>query len=119
MSHKKLMFFEGVAREKNVAGATAIADAVRVTLGPRSKRVPIEKRWGAPLIRTYGITIANRQGRSPGARDAVSVAGVLTLTDATMPMFRNPRSRRRRDGRLKNSTRASAPRSAADATDRG
>ena len=57
MSHKKLMF-EGAAREKILAGATAIADAVRVTLGPRSKCVLIEKRWGAPLICNDGVTIA-------------------------------------------------------------
>jgi chaperonin GroEL len=57
MSHKKLSF-ESAAREKILAGATAIADAVRVTLGPRSKCVLIEKRWGAPIVCNDGVTIA-------------------------------------------------------------
>jgi chaperonin GroEL (HSP60 family) len=35
-----------VAREKVLRGATALADAVRVTLGPKSKCVLIEKEWG-------------------------------------------------------------------------
>jgi chaperonin GroEL len=39
-------------------GATQLADAVRVTLGPRSKSVLIEKKWGAPLICNDGVTIA-------------------------------------------------------------
>jgi chaperonin GroEL len=57
MPHKKLLF-ESAARERILAGATAIADAVRVTLGPRSKCVLIEKRWGAPIICNDGVTIA-------------------------------------------------------------
>jgi chaperonin GroEL len=57
MSHKKLSF-EAAAREKILAGATAITDAVRVTLGPRSKCVLIEKRWGAPVVCNDGVTIA-------------------------------------------------------------
>ena len=57
MAHKKLLF-ESAAREKILAGATAIADAVRVTLGPRSKCVLIEKRWGAPIVCNDGVTIA-------------------------------------------------------------
>jgi chaperonin GroEL len=57
MSHKKLLF-ASAAREKVLAGATAMADAVKVTLGPRSKSVLIEKRWGAPLVCNDGVTIA-------------------------------------------------------------
>jgi chaperonin GroEL len=57
MSHKNLLF-EGAAREKILRGATAIADAVRVTLGPKSKCVLIEKRWGAPVVCNDGVTIA-------------------------------------------------------------
>ena len=57
MPHKKLLF-QSAAREKILTGATAIADAVRVTLGPRSKCVLIEKRWGAPIVCNDGVTIA-------------------------------------------------------------
>jgi chaperonin GroEL len=39
-------------------GATQLVDAIRVTLGPRSKSVLIEKKWGAPIVCNDGITIA-------------------------------------------------------------
>ncbi|HET7699009.1 MAG TPA: chaperonin GroEL [Vicinamibacterales bacterium] len=57
MSHKHLLF-RSEAREKVLRGATAIADAVRVTLGPRSRCVLIEKKWGKPLVCNDGVTIA-------------------------------------------------------------
>ena len=57
MSHKQLLF-HAAAREKVLAGATALADAVRVTLGPRSKSVLIGKKWGAPIVCNDGVTIA-------------------------------------------------------------
>ena len=46
------------ARSKILAGATALADAVRVTLGPRSRSVLIEKPWGVPMVCDDGVTIA-------------------------------------------------------------
>ena len=49
MAHKHLLF-RSEARDKVLPGATAIADAVRVTLGPRSKCVLIEKKWGMPIV---------------------------------------------------------------------
>jgi chaperonin GroEL len=57
MAHKKLLF-QLEAREKILRGATQISDAIRVTLGPRSKCVLIEKRWGVPLVCNDGVTIA-------------------------------------------------------------
>jgi chaperonin GroEL len=57
MSHKKLTF-RAEAREKVLRGATALADAVRVTLGPQSKSVLIERPWGRPLVCNDGVTIA-------------------------------------------------------------
>ena len=57
MSHKQVLF-ESAAREKLLRGVTALSDAVRVTLGPKSKRVLIEKKWGAPLVCDDGVTIA-------------------------------------------------------------
>ena len=57
MPYKHLLF-EANAREKVLRGATAIADAVRVTLGPRSHSVLIEKKWGAPIVCNDGVTIA-------------------------------------------------------------
>jgi chaperonin GroEL len=57
MSHKRVVF-DSAAREKVLRGATAMANAVRVTLGPKSKRVLIEKKWGFPLVCDDGVTIA-------------------------------------------------------------
>ena len=54
----KHVLFRSEAREKILRGATALADAVRVTLGPRSKCVLIEKKWGRPLVCNDGVTIA-------------------------------------------------------------
>jgi chaperonin GroEL len=57
MAHKQV-HFRSEAREKILKGAAAIADAVRVTLGPKSKSVLIEKKWGKPLVCNDGVTIA-------------------------------------------------------------
>ena len=57
MSHKHLLF-RTEAREKVLRGATALVDAVRVTLGPKSKCVLIEKKWGKPIVCNDGVTIA-------------------------------------------------------------
>lgn len=57
MAHKQVTF-QAAAREKILHGATALADAVRVTLGPKSKSVLIEKKWGKPLVCNDGVTIA-------------------------------------------------------------
>jgi chaperonin GroEL len=57
MTHKQVLF-RSAAREKVLRGASALADAVSVTLGPKSKCVLIEKKWGAPLVCNDGVTIA-------------------------------------------------------------
>jgi chaperonin GroEL len=57
MSEKHLLFRED-AREKVLKGATALAEAVRITLGPKSKSVLIGKRWGNPIVCNDGVTIA-------------------------------------------------------------
>jgi chaperonin GroEL len=57
MPHKHLLF-RSEAREKVLRGASAITDVVRVTLGPRSRSVLIEKKWGKPIVCNDGVTIA-------------------------------------------------------------
>jgi len=57
MPHKQVLF-RSAAREKILRGATQLADAVRVTLGPRSKSVLIERKWGVPIVCNDGVTIA-------------------------------------------------------------
>jgi chaperonin GroEL len=57
MPHKQVLF-HSAAREKVLRGATLLADAVRVTLGPKSKSVLIQKSWGTPIVCNDGVTIA-------------------------------------------------------------
>src|SRR4249919_3541454 len=57
MAHKRVMF-RSAAREKILRGSAQLADAIRITLGPKSKSVLIQKKWGAPLVCNDGVTIA-------------------------------------------------------------
>jgi len=57
MAGKRLLF-RSTAREKVLSGAAALADAIRITLGPKSKCVLIQKKWGKPIVCNDGITIA-------------------------------------------------------------
>ena len=57
MSYTRLLFRDQ-AKERVLAGASALADAVRVTLGPKAKSVLVEKKWGSPLVCNDGVTIA-------------------------------------------------------------
>jgi chaperonin GroEL len=54
----KQVLFRSAAREKVLRGAAQLADAVRITLGPKSKSVLIQKKWGAPIVCNDGVTIA-------------------------------------------------------------
>jgi chaperonin GroEL len=54
----KQVLFHSSARERVLRGATQLADAVRLTLGPKSKSVLIQKQWGAPVVCNDGVTIA-------------------------------------------------------------
>lgn len=57
MVHKQVLF-HSAAREKVLRGASLLADAIRVTLGPKSKSVLIQKSWGGPIVCNDGVTIA-------------------------------------------------------------
>ncbi len=54
----KKIFYETEAREKVLAGAKQLYDAVKVTYGPKGKNVVIEKSYGAPTITHDGVTVA-------------------------------------------------------------
>jgi chaperonin GroEL len=54
----KNVLFRAEAREKILRGTTRLADAIRITLGPKSKSVLIAKKWGAPVVCNDGVTIA-------------------------------------------------------------
>jgi chaperonin GroEL len=55
---RKQLLFDTAARDGVLRGATLLANAVRVTLGPKSKCVLIDKKWGEPIVCNDGVTIA-------------------------------------------------------------
>ncbi len=54
----KILAFDTTAREKLLKGVDALANAVKVTLGPRGRNVVIEKSWGSPVVTKDGVTVA-------------------------------------------------------------
>ncbi len=54
----KMIAFDEQARRALEAGMNKLADAVRVTLGPKGRNVVLEKKWGAPTITNDGVSIA-------------------------------------------------------------
>ncbi len=77
MTHKRLLFGSD-AQTKILRGATQLADAVRLTLGPKSKSVLIGKKWGSPVICNDGVTIA----KELDLPDADENLGVLVIRQA-------------------------------------
>ena len=57
MAAKRVIYGED-ARAKLKAGVDKLANAVKVTLGPRGREVIIEKKWGSPLVTKDGVTVA-------------------------------------------------------------
>ena len=57
MSAKEIVYTE-VARNLILSGVNALADAVKVTLGPKGRNVVIEKKFGSPTITKDGVTVA-------------------------------------------------------------
>ncbi|MCB9716452.1 MAG: chaperonin GroEL [Myxococcales bacterium] len=57
MAAKEVRFDEG-ARGAILKGVNTLADAVKVTLGPRGRNVVIEKSWGSPTVTKDGVTVA-------------------------------------------------------------
>ena len=54
----KMIAFDEQARRSLETGMNKLADAVRVTLGPKGRNVVLEKKWGAPTITNDGVSIA-------------------------------------------------------------
>jgi chaperonin GroEL len=54
----KILKFDEDARRELEAGVNELADAVKVTLGPKGRNVVLEKKWGAPTITNDGVSIA-------------------------------------------------------------
>ena len=79
MTYKQLTFRDQ-ARTKILAGASALADAVRMTLGPKSHCVLIEKKWGSPIVCDDGVTIA----KEVDLRDPEENLGARMLREAAV-----------------------------------
>src|SRR6187431_912939 len=54
----KIIEFDETARRALERGMNQLADAVRVTLGPKGRNVVLDKKWGAPTITNDGVSIA-------------------------------------------------------------
>ncbi|MBI4268875.1 MAG: chaperonin GroEL [Candidatus Rokubacteria bacterium] len=77
MAYKQVLF-RSEARERVLRGAATLADVVRVTLGPKSKCVLIQKRFGIPIVCNDGVTIA----REMELKDAAENLGAQMIRQA-------------------------------------
>ncbi|MGD8924091.1 MAG: TCP-1/cpn60 chaperonin family protein, partial [Syntrophobacterales bacterium] len=57
MAAKEIKYYSE-AREKTMKGLDTLANAVKVTLGPKGRNVVLEKSWGSPTITKDGVTVA-------------------------------------------------------------
>jgi len=84
MAAKEVKFHES-ARHRIVAGANILADAVKITLGPKGRNVVLERSFGAPTVTKDGVSVAKeielkdrlrsfRRKRSPRTRMAAWAA---------------------------------------------
>ncbi|HSI98423.1 MAG TPA: chaperonin GroEL, partial [Gaiellaceae bacterium] len=79
MAYTKLLFRDD-ARARILAGATILADAVRVTLGPKSHCVLLDRKWGVPVVCDDGVTIA----KEVNLRDPEENLGARMLREAAV-----------------------------------
>src|ERR671924_341613 len=77
----KILSFEEEARRALERGMNQLADAVKVTLGPKGRNVVLEKKWGAPTITNDGVSIAKKT-------DDVAGDGTTTATVLAQAMVR-------------------------------
>jgi chaperonin GroEL len=101
MAGKEIRFHED-ARERLLRGVDALANAVRVTLGPKGRNVVLEKSWGSPTVTKDGVTVAKEieledHFENMGAKMVKEVAsktsdvagdGTTTATVLAQAMFR-------------------------------
>src|SRR6202000_908428 len=102
MAHKELKYNTD-ARQALEAGVDAVANAVKVTLGPKGRYVVLDKKFGAPTITNDGVTIAREievedvfenQGAQLGREVATAPtndagAGTTTATVLAQAIVRN------------------------------
>src|SRR5690606_13832175 len=74
----KEILFKGDAREKLKKGVDTLANAVKVTLGPKGRNVIIDKKFGAPSVTKDGVSVA----KEVELADAVESMGAQMLKEA-------------------------------------
>ena len=67
MAAKEIRFGDD-ARQKMFAGVNILANAVRVTLGPKGRNVVIDKSFGPPTVTTDGVSVARRSAPTPSLK---------------------------------------------------
>ena len=82
--------FGGDARQRMLRGVDILADAVKVTLGPKGRNVVIDKSFGAPRITKDGVTVAKEielkdKFENMGAQMLREVASKTTTMPVTAP----------------------------------
>ncbi len=106
----KEILFDQKARDSILQGVNALADAVKVTLGPKGRNVVIEKSFGSPTITKDGVTVAKEielenKFENMGAQMVKEVAsktsdvagdGTTTATVLAQAIYREGSQARRR-----------------------
>jgi chaperonin GroEL len=104
MAAKEVKFSQD-ARERMLHGVDVLANAVKVTLGPKGRNVVLEKSFGAPRITKDGVTVAKEieledKFENMGAQMVREVASKTSDTagdgTTTVPCSRKPSSRKAR-----------------------
>jgi chaperonin GroEL len=87
----KDIVFSDQARDRVLLGVTSLANAVKVTLGPKGRNVAIEKTFGAPIVTKDGVTVAKEieledKLANMGAQMVKEVASKLLTSLVTVPL---------------------------------
>ena len=77
----KELFYGAKAREAMLTGVNNLADAVKVTLGPKGRNVLIEKSFGAPVITKDGVTV---NGARVVKANVIAGNGVIHVIDSVI-----------------------------------
>ena len=77
----KQIVYNDVARHALMRGVNKLADAVKVTLGPKGRNVVIDKKFGSPTITKDGVTVAKEISDAGTVVAAVSLPRRLGRTD--------------------------------------
>ena len=71
--------FDQPARQKLLAGVDQLANAVKVTLGPKGRNVVIEKSYGSPTVTKDGVTVGQRGSFAAEIRDGLEPGETVVL----------------------------------------